>query len=79
MVAEVVTLYDNNFRDIVGTLRAIADEIEQDKYGDVSDFCLVMKSEELDIFHSGEGDVGTACLLLNAAIYRFSRSIVGSE
>lgn len=77
MVAEVVTLYDNNFRYIVGTLRVIADEIEQGKHGEVSDFCLVMKGDELDIFHGGDGDIGTASLLLNAAIYRFSRSIVG--
>lgn len=77
MVAEVVTLYDNNFRDVVGTLRVIADAIEQGNYGEVSDFCLVMKGDSLDIFHSGEGDIGTASLLLNSALYRFSRSIVG--
>lgn len=75
-LSEVVTLYPSNFRNCVETLRTIADGIENGEYGDVTDFTLVLNGDSLEIFHGGEGDAGTTCLLLNSAILKLVSPIV---
>jgi hypothetical protein len=50
MMAEVVTLYQNNFRDPVFSLRAIADEIDEGKYGEVGCVGIVVMGDTTEVF-----------------------------
>lgn len=64
---KVVPLQESNYRDIVATLRVIADQIESGEYGNVNDAALVIQGTTFDIFHMGKGDVETAHLILACA------------
>ena len=50
--------------DIPLTLRNIADRIEAGEFGEVLDIVLVTHGAQLEVFHAGVGDVGTAHILL---------------
>lgn len=69
MTAElkVVTLQETNFRDVPATLRAIADAIDADEYGDVVQASIVMQTHQTLVFHLGEGDAADAHLLFACA------------
>jgi hypothetical protein len=77
-IAEVVTLFDRNFRDPASTLRAIADDIEAGRYGDVEEVAIAMNAADtVEVFATGpHSDAGTACLLFTAAIHRLVRPII---
>lgn len=77
-IAEVVPLFESNFRDPAATLRVIADEIEAGKYGDVEEVAIALNgAESVEIFATGQhSDAGTACLLFTAAIQRLVSPII---
>lgn len=76
-IAEVIPLYESNYRDPAATLRVIADEIEAGNYGDVLEIGIAMNTgTSLEIFGTGpNSDAGTMCLLFTAALHKFARTI----
>lgn len=73
---KVVQLQTSNFRDIASTLRKIADEVESGNLEHVRDAVVVVQGMALDIYHTGEGDVGTAYLLLNCAARKLEHPVL---
>ena len=73
---KVVPLQESNYRDIVSTLRVIADQIESGEYGNVNDAALVIQGTTFDIFHMGKGDVETAHLILACAQRKLELAVI---
>ena len=57
-IAEVKVLYPSNYRDVVATLRYIADEVEKGSYGEVSLGGLVLMADQCQVFGMGRDDMG---------------------
>lgn len=76
-LAEVIPLYESNYRDPAATLRVIADEIEAGKYGEVHEIALIMNTEDsVELFGMGKDhDTGTLCLLINAAMHKLAKAV----
>ena len=76
-VAEVVTLYENNFRDPVAELRRIADEIEAGDYGGVGCVAIALLGDKLEVFAAGmDSEPCSAGMLLHAGFMKMSQAIV---
>lgn len=79
MVAEVVTLYETNYRDVPATLRHVADLVEGGEFGNVSDVAFVIHADSgVEIFQSGDGDAGTACILFQAALQKIIMGVLNA-
>ena len=77
---KVVELQSSNFRDIATTLHNLADEVASGKYGTVFDVVLVLHAQTgMDIFHSGQGDVGTAHILLASAQRKLEHAVISGS
>ncbi|MND20873.1 hypothetical protein D3C76_47890 [compost metagenome] len=64
-LAEVVTLYDSNYRDVPATLRRIADMIEHGNLAGAKEAALVvMAPAGLEVFGLGDADATGAHYLL---------------
>jgi hypothetical protein len=75
-VADIVTLHASNFRDPVATLRAIADEIEGGKYGDVGCVGVVVMGDTLEVFGMGEdSEAPSVAMVLHGGFMRLARAI----
>lgn len=78
MTAEVITLYESNFRDPAATLRKIADEIEGGKHGHVGCLAVALLGDTFEVFGAGEDSDGpSVCTLLQAGVTRIVNSIEG--
>lgn len=75
-MTQIVRIYDSNQRDVVATLRKIADNIEAGSYGDVLEAALVLNGGSVEVFGLGECDVGATNLLLDAAKLKFSMAVL---
>lgn len=73
---KVIPLQESNYRDIVATLRLIANQIEKGEYGNVNDCALILQGAELDIFHMGAGNVETAHLLFACAQRKLELAVI---
>lgn len=75
-IAEVVTLYETNFREPVATLRKIADDIEAGSYGEVGSVAVVLLGDTMEVFGAGTDCEAPAIgLLLHAGFTRMSNAI----
>lgn len=80
-LAEVVTLYESNSRDLVAKMRNMADQIEAGEWGDVRDaaFVIYRTGEEgsgIDVFGWGvDQDAATTHLLLSAGALRLAKAV----
>lgn len=75
-LAEVVTAYETNFRDVPATLRVIADEIEAGKHGDVGQCAVVLLGETCEVFGAGfDCDGSSIAVLLQAGAMRMVREV----
>lgn len=73
---KLVELYGSNFRDPVATLRKLADEIEEGKYGAVGCVAIALMGDRMNVFGMGEdSDGASVALLLHAAFMRMSRAV----
>jgi hypothetical protein len=73
---KVVTLQESNFRDPVKTLRVIADEIEQGKFGGVGCCAVVLLGDTLEVFGMGQdAEPGSVHLVLHAGAARLMDTI----
>lgn len=76
MTAEVITLYETNFREPVATLRKIADEIERGEYGEVGCLAVALLGDTFEVFGAGVDSDGPAVsTLLQAGVTRIVNSI----
>ncbi len=76
---KLVTLNESNFRQVAPTLRAIADEIESGKFGDVGSCAVVILGNKLDVFASGrDSDPASAALLLHAGFQKLSTAVMNA-
>lgn len=76
MSAEVVTLYESNFRHPVATLRKIADDIEAGRYGEVGCIGVVLLGDTMEVFGAGtDSEAPSVGLLLHAGFLRMSKAI----
>ena len=65
MTAEVTTLYPSNYREIVPTLRVLADEIERGDHGKVSGGVVILSlPDEVTVFGMGEESSQAETVLL---------------
>lgn len=72
----VVSLYPSNFRDVAGTLRQIADRVENGDFGEVGAAGVVLLGNTMEVFGLGEdSDAPSTGLLLHAGFMRLSRSL----
>lgn len=71
---KVVELYNSNFRDVVATLRGIADAIEDNKYGPVGCAALVLLGDTLEVFGMGpDSEAPSVGMLLNAGVMKLTK------
>lgn len=76
MTAEIITIYESNFRQPAATLRMIADEIEAGKFGEVGSLGVVLLGDTMEIFGSGtDCEAPSIALLFSAATLRFARTV----
>lgn len=76
MIAEVITLYESNFREPATTLRKIADQIEAGEYGEVGCLGVVLLGDTMEVFGAGtDCEAPSVGLLLHAAFMRMSKAI----
>lgn len=75
-LAEVHTLYPTNFRDPAAKLRAIADDIEAGKHGEVTQIAVVLLGETCEVFGAGpDADGSTIATLLQAGAQRMISAV----
>lgn len=75
-LAEVVSLYETNSRDIPAMLRKMAEDIEAGRYGEVGEAALVLYGDTLEVFGWGSAQDGTSSsLLLQAGAMRLIRAV----
>lgn len=75
-IAEVVTLYESNFREPVATLRKIADDIEAGVYGEVGAIGVALLGDTMECFGAGiDSEAPGIALLFHAAFSRLSNAI----
>lgn len=76
MSAEVISLYETNYRDAVATLRVIADEIEAGKFGEVGCIGVALLGDTMEVFGAGaDSEAPSVAMLLHAGFMSLSRSI----
>ncbi len=76
MTADLRVISESNFRDPAKTLRAIADEIEAGKYGDVTQVGVVVLGSACEVFGAGaEADPCVTATLLQAGAHLMIASI----
>ena len=74
---KVVELYDTNFRDVVTTLRGIADDIEADKFGPVGCVALVLLGDTLEVFGMGpDSEAPSVGMMLNAGALKLTKAFL---
>lgn len=73
---KVIELTKSNFRDIPATLRRIADDIEAYNFERVEDAVIVLQGDQLNVFHTGRGDVGSAYMLLGCAKRKIEHAVL---
>lgn len=67
MTAKIIELDRATIEDAAKVLRAIADEIDEGKYGHVAAAVVVLDGDELALFGSGGANQYKAVYLLEAA------------
>jgi hypothetical protein len=73
----VESIYESNYRDVVATLRVIADEIESGKHGKVGEVALVLLGDELSVFGMGpDSDRTTVHYLLCGGAARMVQALL---
>lgn len=78
-LAEVKTLYRNNYRDVSNTLRVIADEIENGKHGPVRHVAVVLLQENgavENVFGAGSAEPLETAGLLNAGAAYITNMVI---
>lgn len=75
---KIETLYPSNRRDVVATLRAIADEIERGTFPGVREAAVVTLGDKVDVFHLGEGDATTTHLLLACGMRKLENGVLNN-
>jgi len=76
MQAEIVSLYESNFRDPIATLRKIADQIEAGEFGDVGCIAVALLGDTMEVFGAGEdSEAPSVAMLLHAGFVRLSNSV----
>lgn len=63
-MSAVHVLRTHTLRDVPATLRAIAQEIEDGKYGQVNGLAIVLDAVGLHTFYMGEGEAGPQFMLM---------------
>lgn len=82
MSAQLVVMRDTNLRDITGTLRALADQIEAGRYGEIHALVWVLAAKNVDVGFAGEAAYAAAAahLLLHAGAHRLvSNALAGKD
>jgi hypothetical protein len=75
-LAEVISLYDTNSRDIPAMLRRAADDIEAGRFGDVSEAAFVLYGQTVEVFGWGpQQDGASTSLLLQAGALRLIKEV----
>lgn len=75
-LAEVVTLYETNARNVLAMLRGLADDIEAGKYGEVGEAAAVINGETVEVFGWGSvQDGASTAILLQAGAMRIIRAV----
>lgn len=76
-LAAVETLYTTNSRDVLATLRVIADNIEKGEYGEVTEMALVLYGSQFHLFGAGhQQDAGSTAVLFAAGHHKMVKAIV---
>lgn len=74
---KVVTLYKNNYRQVVPMLRRWTRSIENGEYGEVGSVALVILGDKLRVFGAGpDADPCTVAALLQAGNIKIVNRIV---
>lgn len=75
-IAEVVSIYETNFRDIPSMLRKLADDIEANEFGPVGEAAVVIMGDTLEVFGWGEiQDGSSSAVMLQAGAMRLIRAV----
>lgn len=76
MTAALHVIHDSNFREVVPTLRKIADEIESGKYGEVGCIGVVLLGDQCEVFGAGpDSEAPSVACLLQAGALRMIQDI----
>lgn len=75
-MADLHVIYDTNYRELLPTLRKIADSIEAGEYGDVTQCAVVLFGDDLKIFGMGPDSEATSIgMLFSAAHLRVAKAL----
>lgn len=75
-LAEVVSLYETNSRDIPAMLRKLADAISAGEYGEVGEAAFVLCGDTLEVFGWGvDQDGASTAVMLQAGAMRLIRAV----
>lgn len=73
---KLVELQSHNFREVVPTLRAIADQIETGKWGEIGCCGIVLLGDTMEVFGMGPDSEGpSVAVLLHSGFLRLSKAI----
>lgn len=75
---KVIIMREHTLRDAPATLRVIAQNIEDGKYGPVGTVALVLLGDTMEVFGMGEdgGDGAAVATLLNAGALRLTIAVM---
>ncbi len=74
---KVVDIYESNYREVVPTLRKIAQQIEDGEFGEVGCLSLVLLGDTLEVFAMGkDSDAPSAALVLHAGVNKLSNALL---
>ena len=74
---KVVGIYESNYREVVPTLRKIAQQIEDGVFGEVGCLSLVLLGDTLEVFAMGaDSSAPSAALVLHAGVNKLSNSLL---
>jgi hypothetical protein len=80
MSAKLHILRDSNLRDIPATLREIADNIEQGRFGEAHSCVVVLDAFQYEVFYTGEGEAGpNAVLMMQVGIGKMCINILAEK
>jgi hypothetical protein len=72
----VKTLYDSSLLDVPAKLRALAEEVEAGKYGQIGTCAVSMLGDRLNVFAFGSDSSGpSAAIVLHAGFNMLARPI----
>lgn len=80
-LVETAPIYESNYRDLIATLRLVADNLESGNYGKAISAAMVVRLGDyaIEVFGLGLGDIDTSITLLEQGKAKLIRMLDGES